>query len=45
MIEIYPEFPYGISGPDLKEHVVIQIRKHDIDLELSAMTGLTISDQ
>lgn len=44
-IETYPGFPDGISGPDLRERIVTQIREYGVDLELSAVTRLTTGDQ
>lgn len=44
-IETYPGFPDGISGPKLREDIVRLLREYDLEVSLTAVTGLEAGDE
>lgn len=44
-VETYPGFPDGISGPELREDIVRQLREYDLKVSLTAVTGLEAGDE
>lgn len=44
LVENYPGFPEGISGPDLVQKMTAQVQKFDLNIETNAVVSMDLSE-